>query len=557
MINKKLVNNLVVVAIAVLAGGFIIYSFKSKSDLSEQLNSVLNDTLKEKEQLQESLSQMEQTIGQKEEQLRALSNAQSLRDSLDSAQATIGKLNQDLDRVNREKIALQDAQLGASGRLQSTTKEYMRTLEETKTLKAEIARLNKEKDISFTQKRIEELNKSLEAKNQELLKQKAEFEKIKSEYQTLHESNRDLEKRIKELDQGVLQSSGQAAGQAASLRQLQNTIAELKNAVQDKEAQIRQLQGQAEKGRDMAGSGSGAGRLQRLLDDMTAANKDLKVQLADLNDELIAARKELKDLRAGKGAGGSQEQVNRLSEILMKKELEIDKARKEAMAAQEQILVLQSKVAQVEGTLNASRVNLDKIRELESERISMQSRVNEMESNFNKKKELADSLQKNVDYLTQQLSRAQEEKKSAMERLSRVDSSAREDVDRERSRSSEINVLYNSLKTQVAQYAETLTQKEMELEQKRQDMALMRDEMGQFKLRADALEKELADVRERQKKTLDDLVMAMRLNSALQERLMGISPSAGSDTYITDSEAKKKAEDLRRRIEVILEPEKR
>jgi chromosome segregation ATPase len=553
MINKKLVNNLVVVAIAVLAGGFIIYSFKSKSDLSEQLNSVLNDTLKEKEQLQESLSHMEQTIGQKEEQLRALSNAQSLRDSLDSAQATIGKLNQDLDRVNREKIALQDAQLGASGRLQSTTKEYMRTLEETKTLKAEIARLNKEKDISFTQKRIEELNKSLEAKNQELLKQKAEFEKIKSEYQTLHESNRDLEKRIKELDQGVLQSSGQAA----SLRELQNTIAELKNAVQDKEAQIRQLQGQAEKGRDMAGSSSGAGRLQRLIDDMTAANKDLKAQLADLNDELIAARKELKDLRAGKGAAGSQEQVNRLSEILMKKELEIDKARKEAMAAQEQILVLQSKVAQVEGTLNASRVNLDKIRELESERISMQSRVNEMESNFNKKKELADSLQKNVDYLTQQLSRAQEEKKSAMERLSRVDSSAREDVDRERSRSSEINVLYNSLKTQVAQYAETLTQKEMELEQKRQDMALLRDEMGQYKLRADALEKELADVRERQKKTLDDLVMAMRLNSALQERLMGISPSAGSETYITDSEAKKKAEDLRRRIEVILEPEKR
>ncbi|HOU36600.1 MAG TPA: hypothetical protein PK562_04940, partial [Candidatus Omnitrophota bacterium] len=62
-------------------------------------------------------------------------------------------------------------------------------------------------------------------------------------------------------------------------------------------------------------------------------------------------------------------------------------------------------------------------------------------------------------------------------------------------------------------------------------------------------ENELTEARDRQRKTLDDLIAAVRLNSILQDRIAG-----GATVPYANMDDKQRAEELRKKIEVILVP---
>ena len=76
-----------------------------------------------------------------------------------------------------------------------------------------------------------------------------------------------------------------------------------------------------------------------------------------------------------------------------------------------------------------------------------------------------------------------------------------------------------------------------------------------LKTRSMNLDQELADARDRQKKTIDDLTAAVRLNAVLQERMGSVR---GTSADYPDSVARERqsAEELRRKVEVILAPQK-
>jgi hypothetical protein len=64
------------------------------------------------------------------------------------------------------------------------------------------------------------------------------------------------------------------------------------------------------------------------------------------------------------------------------------------------------------------------------------------------------------------------------------------------------------------------------------------------------------EAKESQKKLMGDLSAAVRLNSVLQERIRFAPAGQDSVTFSSSPEDKRKADELKKKIEVILEPER-
>jgi chromosome segregation ATPase len=210
---------------------------------------------------------------------------------------------------------------------------------------------------------------------------------------------------------------------------------------------------------------------------------------------------------------------------------------------------LQSKIATLENTIATRQLTQDRVRELESERLALESKLADVQASMSKKAELSQNLQQNVDYLNQQLSSRDREKKDLEAKLSGLDMNTKQDLEKERARYTEINTLYNSLKTQISQFSDTLNAKTVELEQRNRDVYALREELTSLKSKTMIMDNELSETKDRQRKTLDDLIAAVRLNSILQERIAG-----GASVPYANMDDKQKAEELRRKVEVILVP---
>jgi|GEM_PF-1022395 len=551
------------------AVGFIILAISvflalnNEKKISGQLNSLLNDAIKEKEQLQNSVSQIEDRVKDRETKLSQLSDAQAIRDSLDNARKTIDELNKGLAKAISERAAIQESNINLKTRLENTTREFARAVEDLKNAKGELERAQSGSQ-GVWKKKTDDYEKVVELKNRELGELKSGLEKLKAENENLLKANNELEKGMRDLDKkgaARKQNPADPAIADANTSQLKESIKQLKVSLQGKDSQIRQLQLELEElnNGSLAGN-SGSKAKQKFLESLDSANKELKKKISELEKDLSASRGEVYRLQSGndtkKVAGlyeSAKDQLSRLTELLLRKEQDIDSARKEALTAKEKLFSLQVKLSDLESGLAASKGNDSRLADLEKQNLSLQTRVNELQGGLDKKLELTDSLQKNLAFLTQQLARKDEELKSFQSRMSDVDSSSRTELEREKARYAEINLLYNSLKTQVNQFSDALNQKDAELEQRRKESLSLKEEIAGLKSRSSDLERELADAKERQKKTLDDLVESVKLNASLQENKAGGLPP--KEAVKAGSAGKDKADELRRKIEVILEPQ--
>jgi chromosome segregation ATPase len=340
--------------------------------------------------------------------------------------------------------------------------------------------------------------------------------------------------------------------QGSPVKAMRDTIDELKVQLSRKENQINALENELAKADQASVASAKAGRSTASRESLGSQDTQLKQQLSTLIGQLNDARLEMNKLKQSKEQlPESKEQDRKLSDILVKKELELESTRRNALEAGEKISALQSKIANLENTINTRQQTQDRIRELESERLGLESKLVDLQSSFGKKSELAQNLQQNVDFLNQQLAIRDKEKQSLESKLSGLDTDAKQELEKERARYSEVNTLYNSLKTQISQFSETLNAKAAELEQRNKDIYSLREELTGLKSRSMIMENELAETRDRQRKTLDDLIAAVRLNSILQERI-----ATGASVPYATMDDKQKADEIRRRVEVILETPK-
>jgi chromosome segregation ATPase len=347
----------------------------------------------------------------------------------------------------------------------------------------------------------------------------------------------------------------------SSNKELRENIAQLDQLLADKETQIKELEAKISELETSPKAGLVPADRQRMINELNASNKKLQQKISDLEDELAAAKPPAGGSRSRKEQEGlsqlydkAKDQIDKLTELLLKKEFDIESTRKEAMEAKEKLVNLQNKLALMENELSANNIAKDTIKNIERENFSLQSRLNELQEVLNRKEELTDSLQKNLEYLSVQLARREDELKKIESRFSTVDTTTKGEIDRQRTRYEEINTLYNSLKMQVSNLSDTLNQREAELDKRRAETDSLKEEIVRLQIRSEDLENDLVDARDRQRKTLDDLVAAVKLNTNLKESAQGAY--SGRESSKAVSEQQKKADALKRKIEVILEPEK-
>ena len=534
---------------------YLSAKYKGEQALNIQLNEVLHETQQEKDDLQKYVLEIEKKINEQEIRLSGLSDVERIKNSFQNAQQFIDQLNKKISEVDKDRISLQNKNTGLATRLESTNKELSRFLEELKLSKAEIAKLDTGQ-AGVLKRKIEELSRDNDFKNQDLSKLKEDLARAQGASQSLMEKNKGLEKNLIDL-----QNQKVPGAQKIPVKEMQENIAQLKFTLLEKEGQIKQLEAEVEALNSLpAKSAQRANKeQQKNIEALESANKELKRKIFDFEEELNNAKNEVNRLKARKESPevntlyeNARVQVSRLSELLLKKELEIESVKKESFDLKEKLISLQAKLSSLENEFSVSKIESEKVKELERKKLSLDSRLSELQETAAKKSELVSSLQKNLEYLTGQLAKKEEEIQSVESRYSQSDTLTREEVEKQKSRYEEMDMLYNSLKTQVAQFSEALTQKETELEQRRREMGSLKEEVAVLKSRSENLDKDLVEAKDRQKKTLDDLVAALRLNTVLQEKIMGIAPIKGSTRPV--SEQQSKADELKRKIEVILEP---
>jgi len=534
---------------------YLSAKYKGEQALNIQLNEVLHETQQEKDDLQKYVLEIEKKINEQEIRLSGLSDVERIKNSFQNAQQFIDQLNKKISEVDKDRISLQNKNTGLATRLESTNKELSRFLEELKLSKAEIAKLDTGQ-AGVLKRKIEELSRDNDFKNQDLSKLKEDLARAQGASQSLMEKNKGLEKNLIDL-----QNQKVPGAQKIPVKEMQENIAQLKFTLLEKEGQIKQLEAEVEALNSLpAKSAQRANKeQQKNIEALESANKELKRKIFDFEEELNNAKNEVNRLKARKESPevntlyeNARVQVSRLSELLLKKELEIESVKKESFDLKEKLISLQAKLSSLENEFSVSKIESEKVKELERKKLSLDSRLSELQETAAKKSELVSSLQKNLEYLTGQLAKKEEEIQSVESRYSQSDTLTREEVEKQKSRYEEMDMLYNSLKTQVAQFSEALNQKESELEQRRREMGSLKEEVAALKSRSENLDKDLVEAKERQRNTLDDLVAAIRLNTVLQEKIMGIVPFKGSANPV--SEQQSKADELKRKIEVILEP---
>lgn len=519
------------------AGGVIGYfalSLDSEKSVNAQLYDVLNDTLKEKEQLQARIAETEQQLQEKEQRLAQLSDAAALRASLENAQKMIEQLNADMARLNSERSALQNENLNLSTKIQGLTSQLTRNIGELKAARESLSKTQ----VAPLQKAAVEVVRASGINEQEAARLRDQIKQLQAANLDLAQKNDVLDKTVK----GARQSGQLKPGKTAD--ELERRIAELKSTVDEKDDQIQRLKAQLD---DLKDTSRTAGGQQKKVSELVAKNSELARRIEDLEDQLDTASRSART-RPGQDTA-SREQLNKLTELLVKKELEIDTVRKQALEAQERLVGLQTKLSSLESSVSQSKSNADRVRELETRAALLQGKITDLQQSLSQKAELADSLQKNLSYLTDQLTRKDQEIREAQSRYASADSVARDDLQRARQQYDETNMLYTSLKTQVAQFSDALNLKEAELDQRKRETQQYREEIAALRSRSESLEKDLVDAKERQKKTLDDLVSSVKLNTVLQEKLMG-----GSQPRAVTPQ-QQKADALKRRVEIMLEPQ--
>jgi len=546
---KFLIPVLAIIIVGVSFSGVFggIRSNKDQDDYSK-LQKMLDSALKENQELkarsivlERQLNEANNSMRNMDIQLKGLKDIQVVKNALISAEGSIDKLNRELKLISDENVTLKSANSDLKNRIKNIPDiKTLKELDQLKATKEELQNLSKVQVEPLKQNiaSLEKKMKSLEAEKASLEIKLASFHK---------ESPKQQDSLSKELKEKVGTLSAALSEREAQIFKLESRVGGLQEQLNISRQELMRT-------KDLV---SASGPLENKL---RQAEDDLNKQKAVISVLTVEKEKldlELAKLRVLAGDSSSRENVDKLSSVLVKKELELEKARREANEYKEKIENFQSRMGDLEKNLALSDKALSKANELESQIASLQIQLKDSQTILKDKSGMVDELQKNINDLAAQLVKKDQEKKDAESKISQLDgvkTDSQKELSDTKAKFEEINTLYSSLRAQVSEVSGVLAQKELDLDQKRKEIASLSDELAAFKTRSSNLEKELNDTKDRQRKTLDDLAQAIKLNAALQDRILEVSKYIGSTQDPTD--AKKKADELKRKIEVILEPEK-
>lgn len=281
---------------------------------------------------------------------------------------------------------------------------------------------------------------------------------------------------------------------------------------------------------------------EKLSQIISASQKGAIEEGGSESNDVISPEEENMALEGGPDISTARQTLKEIAKSLNKKE------------ADTTLLKVQlKKIGEQNNALIVSNESLKKrLKELEIEKPALTKNADEVNKQLSLQNELISSLRNNIQSLTDSAAQ-KEDKMNTLEaeivRLNLTKNSLEESLRQKERLSKDVSLRYDNQNQKVTELANILTQKELEVFNKAKSIASLKNEIYELQAKSHSLETELNAARERQKKIIANLNELAKLSNALQSSL-GETYEAPAGNGLTDKE---KAEDLKRRVEIILE----
>ncbi len=529
---------LVLVAAVMLSFAF---SAKQRKEYAGNLSKKTEEFSKEKNTLESKIQEVREILSEKEKELD-LARKQNFQDDLMAAQSALKASNEKLSQALREHSSMENSKLVLENRLKNTTSELTRTLEELKKARETLAGIeNQYKD------RLIQLTDSVKLKEGEI-------------------------KRLQSgsFDRGA-RTSGSSADFSDSMRAYQSKISELENTISSlnkdlssKERILARREEELERYRKMPAVS------RDISDDryreMDKDRQFFEKQISDSNAKLLEQQDSLRDL---------EDRVSELRSTLAERESllaerteELQDRAREVAELRDELRSLKFASTSAPGARSeitkAQRELESRVRQLEEDKKTLERRLGDAKKMGRGKAEPEDLFaDRNFRIMTETLVKKEEDirKMEAELKTLRKEKAAHENTfgDREK-RLAELEMLVATLTKQLGEYAGMVEQKDRELKLSNSKVDSLMQEIEAQKIASIALQKDLADARAKQEKTFNSLTKIMSINAEggiSSEGVVGLEDydqaSMGQIAKERPGDVRKRAEELRRRVEVLLE----
>ncbi len=349
----------------------------------------------------------------------------------------------------------------------------------------------------------------------------------------------EIEARRQSLEQQISASQEQLKGKEQQLDTFQRQSAELKEKLYKHEAVLAEMKSQR----------------QAFEQQITASQERLKSK----EEQFDVLQLQLTDLR---------EKLHEREALLSEKEHEAQLALRETDGLREEILDLRSdKQMFSKGTAELAKVRREldsRIQRLEKENALLERELASAEKGAAVSKKGDPFRDRNLRLMTEQLVKKEEEIRGLTDALTSLEKERkaweRSFGPREK-RMAELEILVNTLTKQLGDYAAMIEKRDAELGASAKHIASMTEDLEAQKMAALALQKELAEARSRQERTLQKLTQLMSMNTD------GVGPDDmdfslyGPPTGFTadapkredPSKVRSRVEKLKRQVEVLME----
>jgi len=589
---------MVLLTAAAVCGGLVYFVVRERG-VNTELVGTVTALRGEQTKLEEVKGRLEQVLKDRETELEA-ANTTNYRADMVRMQDAFKSANQQLNKMIRERAELENSNYILNSRLSRTTKELTRSLGEltqVRTLlsgtenphKVRMTQLSgnlkrKEQEASALRKRLEEMERSLVAHRAQGQDYTQGAQRYQERMEILSRNVANLRTELTGQNRQLLQKDAEIDNLHRDVLQAR-TVAEQEGAAKAAEKLELQRQGLAQQTAVLQGQLKGR---EGELDDLRKQIAEVRDRLYDREASLVeieARRKSLEQQISAsqehvRGKGQQldvfQREVESLREKLREREMLLSRAEDEAQEARRDAKDLEKEITALRtdkktfsrGTSELAKVRrtLDKkIRELERENAALEKELALAEKRPAVRGRKGDPFRdRNLRLMTEQLVKKEEEIQGLTRQLAALTKEKRsweKSFGPREKHMAELEILVNTLTKQLGDYAGMIEERDADLRAGAKRVASLSEDLEAQKMAALALQKELAEARARQERTLRKLTQLMSMNTDgvgpddMDFDLYG--PASGFATRREKAEDPKKArhrvDKLKRQVEVMME----
>jgi hypothetical protein len=493
--NLKQVITIFVVVVLIGGSGYLLsrlFFAKQKAAVLQDENYALsmekNRLVQQLENEQKTQQAREVTLTMLRKELAELEDTRKIKELYSVNLGKLNSLDNTFKQSEKEKAELKQTNLSLSARLQNITAEFTKTLETLKAVKLELDRVKNDKASRSLQVKITKLEETLMSREKTIAALQLDLQKISKDAVRSNSDKKILEKKISglEKERDLFKAQAQETRESFEKKYGDKSaagkkIAELKQALSEKESQSRALQDEVQALRRVkaqldreSGADNEKAALQKELD-------DLKTKLSTV-DALEREKAELlKQLEQLRGSLNNQEKIiaelrqqdNNIPEI-QAAVTEVGVANSSSSAAMQDKLnkayalydTAKAQVVKFTELLMSKEIELEtakqKIKSLEDELQGGRPEMAAQNSQSGDYRLLQDRIRMLSDALEKKEKEAKE-KDSALAVLSTAKTALEERLQYQEKEFGNVNTLYTNLRDQLMQTRELLSRKELEL----------------------------------------------------------------------------------------------